>query len=458
MKATIAAIASAPGGARRGVIRISGARAADIVRACCRVDGAPPTLAERLFFEARFDDGHGEQPALLLWMPGPRSFTREDVAELHLSGSPPLLACALARTLELGAEPAAPGEFTRRAFESGRIDLTRAEGVLALIEASSEHERRAATALLVGGLDGRIAALREGLDGLRALCEASLDFDESDTGHVPTGELAAGARAVEEGLAEALTWEDRRAQQSGLPRIVLAGLPNAGKSALFNRLTGAEHAEQSIVSGLAGTTRDARAADWVVGGIACRLVDTAGDDPRADPRADWGADRAAQERTGEERSAADVLLWVVDASAPPADAPAAAEPRRSVLVWNKIDLARDAAPSARLLAAAHEHVAVSAATGTGLADLGLAAARALGVAGGAAPSGLGRELHARHKACLAEAHRQLGEARANLDAGAPLDLYAESLRAATASLDRITGRTTPDDLLDRIFSRFCIGK
>jgi len=205
-------------------------------------------------------------------MPGPRSFTREDVAEFHLPGSQPLLVAALARLLELGARPAAAGEFTRRAFHSGRIDLTRAEGVLALIRARNEAEVRSASALLFGGLARRIEGLRAELDGLRALCEASLDFDETDTGHVPEEELERRAAQGVRGLREAREWEERRAPASLVPRIVLAGRPNAGKSRLFNRLARGE----VLVSDHAGTTRDTVNATWTLAGVDCLLVDTAG--------------------------------------------------------------------------------------------------------------------------------------------------------------------------------------
>ena len=161
---TIAAISSPPGAGRRGVIRVSGDDAATIVRALVaptlRLAGTePPSLLARGAFLARIHDGVGEQPCLVLWMPGPASYTREDVAELHLPGSPPLLQAALARVLALGARAAMPGEFTRRAFLHGRLDLTQAEGVLALVESSNARERRAALALLEGGLARRLADL-----------------------------------------------------------------------------------------------------------------------------------------------------------------------------------------------------------------------------------------------------------------------------------------------------------
>jgi tRNA modification GTPase len=169
---TIAAIASPPGGALRGILRLSGPASAALARAV--LASSPRLPATRTALRDRFDDGAGTQPVLALWMPGPRSYTREDVLELHLPGAEPLLGRALGRLLELGATPAQPGEFTRRAFLNGRLDLTRAEAVLELVEATNDAERRAATRLLAGGLAERVAALRDALDDVRALAEASL--------------------------------------------------------------------------------------------------------------------------------------------------------------------------------------------------------------------------------------------------------------------------------------------
>lgn len=448
---TIAAIASPPGAGERGVLRLSGARTEEFVRATCSTSGEPLRELPRGVHSVRFDDGRGTQPALLFWMPGPRSFTREDVAELHLPGAPALLSVALERLLALGAAPAGPGEFTRRAFVNGRIDLTRAEGVLALVSARDAGERRAATALLFGGLGDRMTALRDTLDGLRSLCEASLDFDETDTGHVPEEDLSRGARGVATGLAEALSWEERRTPFAGVAEIVLAGEPNAGKSRLFNRLT----AGRALVSDHAGTTRDALSGEWRLAGLACRLLDTAGVDAAAS-----GPDGDAQELGSRAREAADLVLWVVDATQ---GEPSPAAPQGGRLtVWNKIDLLSDEARQA--LPESDLAVAVSAETGAGIEALEVRAGALLGgsPSGTAAAStlalGLRRELDARHRRSLEAARDELEAGLAALAAGQPLDLFAEALRSATAQLDGITGRTTPEDLLDRIFASFCIGK
>lgn len=451
---TICAVASPAGTGERAVLRLSGPRTRGLLLSCCdSTDGGELALGGREHLEVRFDDGRGGLPARLLWMPGPRSFTREDVGELHLPGHPALVAAALERLLALGAEPAGPGEFTRRAFENGRIDLTRAEGILALVHARGRDERRAATALLAGGLDERLAGLREGMEDLRALSEASLDFDETDTGHVPTEDLESRRSSLEQGVREALGWESRRVPTGGEPRIVLVGEPNAGKSSLWNALTDEEQAVHSIVSDHAGTTRDSRDGALLVAGVRCRIVDTAGLDPTA-----VGVDAVAQSRAAHERRGADLELHVTDAAGGSVP-PDGQDELPRVVVWNKCDL-----PEAR--PAPRGAVAVSAVTGEGLGELMGGLATALGLVqtpgGGMRPAGgrpgLGRELQARHREALDSAASELSQAGEGLAAGLPLDLFAEHLRAATASLDRITGRTTPEDLLGRIFARFCIGK
>ncbi|MCY2960670.1 MAG: 50S ribosome-binding GTPase [Planctomycetota bacterium] len=481
---TIAAIASPPGPGARGIVRLSGPGTRAIVRRMVRASDrasagestravdrdstdAPPELVARALVEGRLDDGRGTQPVLVLWMPGPRSYTGEDVAELHVPGSPPLLAAVLERVLALGAVPARPGEFTRRAFENGRIDLTRAEGVAELVAARNDAEARAAGALLLGGLGTRLGALRDALEDLRALCEASLDFDEADTGHVATAELAEGARTILARLDEALGFERARTRASGAPRVVLCGAPNAGKSALFNALAGAGAA---IVSDLAGTTRDTLEVGIELDGRAARLLDTPGLDLEA-----AGVDRAAQTVAREYLASADVALWVVDAAAERGDSGVErGDPRMAlglvaeraripagipvVLAWNKVDLPRtQAAPESGVLGVAAVAL-VSAARGTGLEALRSSLAAALEGEAAGETGALGRDVARRHVRGLEAARAELEFARDGLADRQPLDLVAEHLRRATLGLDEIRGVTTPEDLLDRIFARFCLGK
>ncbi len=510
MSSTIAAIASSAGAGRRAVLRVSGPRAARLGAECCTdASGRPLKLDRRGAHEALFDDGVGALPCLAVWMPGPRSFTAEDVLELHLPGHPALAQGALERVLSAGATLAEPGEFTRRAFENGRIDLTRAEGVLALVQARTGSERRAASALLAGGLERRLGELRAGLEALRSLTEASLDFDEADTGHVPTQQLERMASDVAAGLDAALGWERARMATGRAGRAVLAGAPNAGKSTLFNRLASGRTAEASggaLVSDLAGTTRDAKHAEWRLSpDRILELVDTAGVVDRDGARGVGASDVAALGRRGEggaanelgpagrdtaerdtaerktdERdaddpdriaesnaarlvSSADLLVTVVDAAG--AALPSLeAEGAPVLLVWNKTDL-KGAAPEPPLglRERADAWVAISAASGDGLEALDRAALALLESNEDAAgnPGALG--LGARHLQSLEEARAGLQMARQGLlggesGGGAPLDQVAEDLRCATDALDGVVGRTTPEDLLDRIFAQFCLGK
>jgi tRNA modification GTPase len=443
-RSTIVAVASPPGAGARGLLRLSGDRSAELVRRTTGLALGP----RRSLALVRFDDGVGTQPCLVLWMPAPRSYTREDVAELHLPGAAPLVQAALDRLIALGARAAAPGEFTRRAFLNGRIDLTRAEGVLALVEAQNDEERRAASELLSGGLDRRLALSRERLENLRALCEASLDFDESDTGHVSASELAASLERARSALEEAAGWEERRAEASGRARVLLCGAPNAGKSALFNALTGS----RALVSPSAGTTRDVLSAVWDVGAEHVTLVDAAGLGGPGE-----GPDEVAQEHARRELEHATLLLWVADAARAAPVLPDLHAVRPCILVWSQVDrpMAR-VEPARALLEAlrASTWVATSATRPSGLAALAGAVREALG----RRPAGLPRELQARHRAALAGAQVELERAERGLALGQPLDQIAEDLKASTAALDALSGRSTPEDLLERIFARFCIGK
>jgi tRNA modification GTPase len=417
-------------------------------------------------FEGQFNDGLGTCPVLVIWMPGPGSYTREDVVEFHLPGNPHLMQAALQRLLKLGARSAEPGEFTRRAFENGALDLTRAEGVLALIESANDEQRRAASALLLGGLGRRMAGLRECLDDLRSLLEASLDFDQNDTGHVPEEELEALFQRALEKLQSATLWESARDAGPDLQRVVLAGAPNAGKSSLYNALMScAPDPLPALVDPLAGSTRDVRRGELSVGYGRVTLIDTAGVGPLQDSGEALCAtlDARAQERARQEVQAADLVLWVLDGGA---EVPARLDPP-GLLVWNQIDRPGvSQEPPAGLIGGARGWCAVSAQEGQGLESLRKVVAGLLGFAPPASGAGprssdggsLGRQLRARHLDALRSAKQALAEAHQLKAQAAPLDLVAEALRGVSLELDAIEGSSTSEDLLDRIFSRFCLGK
>ncbi len=443
---TICAIASAPGSAGRGVLRLSGSAAGSIGARCLSREPG----SERMAFEARFDAGDSNLPVFALWMPGPRSFTREDVLELHLPGNGYLMQRAMAVVLQAGARLAGPGEFTRRAFLNGRLDLTRAEGILALVQAQSRQERKAATALLFGGLQERLSSLRSCVDGLRALCEASLDFDEADTGHVPSAELFERLQEIETLLAEALAWEIRRDAPRPEPLVVLVGAPNAGKSTLFNALTQSE--VPALVENEAGSTRDTLHARWNVMERWVRLADTAG----LQEAFDSNLQSQVQSLAAAERERADCMLCVVNASDPVWPAPATDETR--VLIWNQVDLpgVSPDPPMEHRVGFSGGWVSCSAKDGVGLQAIGLAVHEMLG--GEAWSASSARGLAERHVQALRLAQKCLIEVRSGFEHQAPLDQVSEDLRQATDALDGIGGRTTAEDLLSKIFGQFCIGK
>ena len=383
---------------------------------------------------------------VVLWFPGPRSETGEDVAELQLHGGPAVVAGVLAALGRLpGFRPAEAGEFTRRAFENGQLDLTAVEGLADLVGAETQAQRRQALLQLRGQLGQRADAWRKELTEALALVEAGIDF--SDEGDVPL-DLGASARAKAAEIADQIgvaLADDRRGERlrDGLV-IAIAGPPNAGKSSLLNRLA---QREAAIVSPYAGTTRDVIEVHMELDGYPVTLVDTAGIREAADPVEQEGV-RRARARV----DAADLVLWLRDAGGDAnASVPQESEGRQLWQVWNKIDLI-DSDPQQEDGEGAGRVFRLSAKTGAGLD--GLIAALS-GYAADAIGSGEGALItRARHRHHLSEARAAL------LAAQAPKaeELLAEDLRVAAAALGRLTGRIDVEQILDVIFRDFCIGK
>ncbi|MGH8741572.1 MAG: tRNA uridine-5-carboxymethylaminomethyl(34) synthesis GTPase MnmE [Burkholderiales bacterium] len=433
---TIAAIAVAAGRGAIGVIRLSGAAVPGIAR---KVLGRLPEPRRATFAAFRNARGEPEDEGIALYFPAPHSYTGEPVLELQGHGGPMVMQAVLRACLDAGARLAEPGEFTRRAFLEGKLDLAQAEAVADLIDAASREAARSALRSLGGEFSSAIGALAAALVELRALTEAMLDFPEEEVDSVHREAAATRLAAVRQGLEEVLA----KSRQGSLLRtgvhVVLAGRPNVGKSSLLNRLAGEERA---IVTPVAGTTRDALREPIQIEGVPLVLVDTAGLRATAPDL----VERLGMERTRQELERADLVLVVHEATQPrapsPGDLPAGAQ---RVDVYNKADLARDFRPPADALA-------VSAKTGQGLDVLRKAIVSAAGWSGTGEPVFLARERHL----------RALESARAHLDeAGRQLprwEFFAEELRLAHAALAGITGEFTADDLLGEIFSRFCIGK
>ncbi|WP_343227829.1 tRNA uridine-5-carboxymethylaminomethyl(34) synthesis GTPase MnmE [Sphingopyxis soli] len=421
-----------------GVVRISGSRAGEALTALA---GRLP--APRRASLASLQDAAGAplDRALLLWFPGPTTATGEDLAELHLHGGRAVVAAVAAALAALpGLRHAEPGEFTRRAFLNGRIDLAEAEGLADLLAAETESQRVQALALASGHVSRAVAGWQDRLLALMAGAEAELNFADEDDVEVYEGaaqRLIAGMATLG---AELGAWLARPAAEviaEGLS-VVIAGPPNAGKSTLINALA---QRELAIVSPVEGTTRDVIETPLALDGIAMRFSDTAG--LRAE-----GAD--AIEAIGIDRAkaaveAADILLWL----GPPKDVP---EHPRAILIAAQADRWRgDAAAEAD---AARCDLTLSAATGEGMDRLH---AYIVEMARTLLPREGETALRQRQRAALAEAKQWLAIEPGTREAG-DLILIAERLRLAAAALDRITGRAGVEDMLDALFGRFCIGK
>jgi len=458
---TIAAVASAPGGGGRAIIRMSGADALACAGRCFSPAGGadwPPATATCIEGELRVAGFSAAVRCTALVWPGERSYTRAPTVELHLPGSPPLVEAATAALCEAGARPARPGEFTMRAFLAGRIDLVEAEGVLGVVEADDQRRLDEALRQMAGGLSRSLGKLREELIDLAAHLEAGLDFVDEDIEFIGREELLAGIGRVETSVEELLARMGARSESAEFVRVVLVGPPNAGKSSLFNALAGSERA---IVSPEAGTTRDYLSARLHLGGVPCELIDTAGvDGALADAFEDAGSPRsieeAARRATVGRAAAAQVRIVCVDSSGTAAGDFGEAEFGKfegatSLVVRTKGDLA--AAGGAEPTAS---ELAVSAVTGQGLVELRERIGRVAGEAVGGSGDVVATTA-ARCRDSLRRAADALAEARGS--AGARRDeLVAAALRAALDELGQVVGTVYSDDILDRVFSRFCIGK
>jgi tRNA modification GTPase len=436
---TIAALATPPGRGGIGILRVSGPAAPRIAAAMCGGLLEPRRATYRTFRDAR---GEAIDHGIALYFPAPHSYTGEPVLELQGHGGPVVMQAMLAACLDAGARLAQPGEFTRRAFLEGRIDLAQAEAVADLIDAASREAARSALRSLSGEFSAAIRALLGQLVELRALVEAALDFPEEAL------EPIHQAQALErlERLGDALAEVQKKSRQGSLLRsgihVVLAGEPNVGKSSLLNRLAGEERA---IVTPVPGTTRDALREPIAIDGVPLVLVDTAGL-----RRSDDEVERLGIARTRQELERADVVLAVFDASArkqEPEGLPAGAA---RIDVFNKIDLLPGT--PAGLRPGGRNEVWLSAKTGEGLPQLRQALLQAAGWSSSGEPVYLARERHLR---ALERARRHLARAGEEVQRW---ELFAEELRLVQAALAEVTGEFTADDLLGEIFARFCIGK
>jgi tRNA modification GTPase len=444
---TIAAIATAPGRGGVGVIRISGS---NLLPFAIALTGKTPKPRYATLADFKAADGAAVDSGILLFFPNPHSFTGEDVLELQGHGGPVVMQMLLARCLDLGARLAEPGEFSRRAFLNGKMDLAQAEAVADLIDASTASAARSAVRSLQGEFSRAIGELNEELINLRMLVEATLDFPEEDIDFLKAADAFGRLQRLQSKLAEIF---DRAGQgkllQAGL-HVVLAGQPNVGKSSLLNRLAGDDLA---IVTAVAGTTRDALRSTIQIEGIPLHIIDTAGLRETDDE-----VEKIGIERSWREIERADVILLLVDARSGvgAADREILArlpERLKRVTVYNKIDLSG-------AVAERHDEPDGVAISLSAKANQGIELLRSelLRIAGWhpAEDVFIARERHLR---ALAEAQEHIGAARNVIEGRLPaIELFAEELRLAQQALGEITGEFSADDLLGVIFSRFCIGK
>jgi tRNA modification GTPase len=442
---TIAAVATPAGTGAVALVRLSGPGSWGVAETVFRGKGR--LAARRVVYGDLVDEeGRIIDDVLVTAFRGPGSYTGEDTVEIACHGGMLVTRRVLELVLRNGARAAEAGEFTRRAFLNGKLDLTQAEAVMDVIGAQSDLALRAAHRQLEGRLGNVLVGLRDELVEVLAHVEAWIDFPEEDIDPDTGATLREKTVRVAEGVERLMaTAEQGRLLREGV-RTVIAGAPNAGKSSLLNRMLGFERA---LVSEQAGTTRDSIEETINLGGIPVRLVDTAGlRSETADP-----LEAAGMARTRRELGTADLLLEVVDASQPPAGELEGGEslPVRRLLLLNKADLGVDSGWDGR------GGLQVSCRTGEGRDEVVKAVVEL--IAGGPGEGGdVDAAVNARHAGCLRRAAAALRAAEGQLAAEAAPEFTALDLREALEALGEVTGRTDVEDLLGVIFARFCIGK
>ncbi|NLW20590.1 MAG: tRNA uridine-5-carboxymethylaminomethyl(34) synthesis GTPase MnmE [Clostridiales bacterium] len=449
---TIAALATPPGTGGLAVIRVSGPRAEELLRTLFVPAGQKKEMRERRFTYGHLvHQGQTLDECMAVLMKAPRSYTREDVAELQVHGGEQVAHQVLAALYALGAAPAAPGEFTRRAFENGRLDLSQAEAVMQLVSASGAQAARAALRQLQGGTLRFVQDAQTELIGLMAGVTAAIDYPEEIDQQEAVGQLAPALLALSERLRAACDLRGARILQEGL-QVALCGKPNAGKSSLLNALL---LENRAIVTDIPGTTRDTVEGSIDLDGIRVRLRDTAGIRESQD-----SVERLGVQRALDAINSADLRLMVLDMEqGPEAEDEAILRliaGRDNLYLLNKSDLAPHAAYPAWLKE--HEDIpenqllTVSARSGEGLDEL----RRRLRAAAG--QPGLNSLTLERHMRLADQAAQALARAAQAMEDDLPLDLCAVDMNEALALLGQVTGDNYSEALLDEVFSRFCVGK
>ncbi len=457
---TIVAISTPPGRGGIGIVRFSGANAVSIALSLVRLSRplAPTHAQLGDILDPECEDAeHANRidEAVVTYFQAPNSYTREDVVEIAAHGSPVVLESLVRSAIARGARLARPGEFTERAFLSGRIDLTQAEAVRDLIEAQTLYQAKIASEQMEGALSRRIQPIKQDLVHLIAELEAGIDFAEDDIDVMPPGVIAARVAAVIKPLqALAASFAYGRVVRDGIS-LSIVGRPNAGKSSLFNRLV---QRERAIVTAMPGTTRDLVTERVSLGGIPLDLIDTAGLRTAQDE-----AESIGIQKSREALADADVVLLVLDATAETMTPDEVAlldqmRTRRALVVLNKMDLAHGKSVSelANIAQGASNAIQTSALTGEGIPELREAILTLIRGDGKEVETGLMTNL--RQQQAVSETLQALQSAQQAIAVAIPHEMLLIDLHLALRSLDALTGATTADDILNLIFSTFCIGK
>ncbi len=458
---TIVAISSPPGSAVRGIVRLSGPAAVEIATRVFTPNGCRclSEILENTHLDGTIRVAEADLPGSVMLFRGPRSYTRQDMVELHLLGAPGVLALTVQTLLDAGARRAEPGEFTARAFFAGRMDLAQVHGVAAMIAARSDRQLQAAERLLHGALSRTAQAAREELADLLSLVEGAMDFADEPIEFITPDQLRARLRTVADTLQRASDAGLRAERWGRLPQVLLLGAPNVGKSSLLNRLTGMDRA---ICAPVPGTTRDVLSAPLQWADVECLLIDVAGvDRPRTQ------IDALAQDAAGRAKAEADLVLHVVDVTHP-RSWPSAPEHDAAVsaaVVANKADLLaadRRADAVGRLEALGLGPVCfTSAVTGAGCDALKALIAAALhdrAFDSNDATIALMSDHRQALRGAVEAVRDALKLAVVSHDGLDNADLVALELHTAADRLGRLVGQDLPDDLLGRVFARFCVGK
>ena len=454
---TIAAISTPPGVGGIGIVRLSGPGAREILgRIFRRKEVAAPLLSHRLYL------GEIIRPAeqtvidevLAVFMEGPKTYTREDVVEIQAHGGSLVLREILEAALHCGVRLAEPGEFTKRAFLNGRIDLTQAEAVIDIIQSKTRRSLEIANQQRLGLLTRELKQAREELLDLSALLEAGIDFPEEEIPEIPGAEVDRRLRNVQENLDSLLrTYAEGKIYREGIPAAII-GRPNVGKSSLLNSLL---REERAIVTPIPGTTRDVIEETVSIRGIPLKIMDTAGLRSPGD-----AVEREGVRRTRDCLARAGLVIWVVDGSEPltPEDLAIVPEVRekKTVVAVNKMDLPQlvNLGDLSQMTAQA-PLVAVSALHQRRI-DVLEDAIRTVALDGQLGPSSEVLLSNLRHKQALESAREALAQARESVKANLSGEFITLDLSRALQFLGEVVGETTSEDVLDRIFSQFCVGK